>query len=120
MVTQFASSRFSFFFFQAEDGIRDYKVTGVQTCALPIFPVIPVCHTGMRPVALPLPLNLLMGIEAHRVSELRKLYVRVAGALGSRVPEGRSEERRVGKGCRWRWAPARCNEKKGNSVAERQ
>src|SRR5688500_1772781 len=28
-----------FFFFQAEDGIRDYKVTGVQTCALPIFRV---------------------------------------------------------------------------------
>src|SRR5256885_12209814 len=27
-----------FFFFQAEDGIRDYKVTGVQTCALPIWP----------------------------------------------------------------------------------
>src|SRR6266446_1762688 len=27
-----------FFFFQAEDGIRDYKVTGVQTCALPILP----------------------------------------------------------------------------------
>ena len=25
-----------FFFFQAEDGIRDYDVTGVQTCALPI------------------------------------------------------------------------------------
>ena len=30
---------FLFFFFQAEDGIRDYKVTGVQTCALPIS-----CH----------------------------------------------------------------------------
>src|SRR5206468_8870676 len=29
-----------FFFFQAEDGIRDLIVTGVQTCALPI------CHTG--------------------------------------------------------------------------
>src|SRR5688500_20391773 len=28
----------SLFFFQAEDGIRDYKVTGVQTCALPISP----------------------------------------------------------------------------------
>src|SRR5690606_41030523 len=27
-----------FFFFQAEDGIRDFHVTGVQTCALPIFP----------------------------------------------------------------------------------
>src|SRR5256885_10770096 len=30
------------FFFQAEDGIRDYKVTGVQTCALPISPFEPV------------------------------------------------------------------------------
>src|SRR5256885_10811882 len=29
-----------FFFFQAEDGIRDYKVTGVQTCALPILEAI--------------------------------------------------------------------------------
>src|SRR5256885_8110915 len=29
-------ARWCFFFFQAEDGIRDYKVTGVQTCALPI------------------------------------------------------------------------------------
>src|SRR5690606_40056049 len=28
---------FVFFFFQAEDGIRDFHVTGVQTCALPIF-----------------------------------------------------------------------------------
>src|SRR5437016_9871703 len=28
-----------FFFFQAEDGIRDWSVTGVQTCALPIYPV---------------------------------------------------------------------------------
>src|SRR5918995_2078597 len=31
-----------FFFFQAEDGIRDYKVTGVQTCALPICPLCQV------------------------------------------------------------------------------
>src|SRR5690625_6309135 len=31
-------SRFCHFFFQAEDGIRDGHVTGVQTCALPIFP----------------------------------------------------------------------------------
>src|SRR5256885_4980150 len=36
---------FFFFFFQAEDGIRDYKVTGVQTCALPIsFPGIACVH----------------------------------------------------------------------------
>src|SRR5438105_7304809 len=31
-----------FFFFQAEDGIRDPLVTGVQTCALPIFGVLPI------------------------------------------------------------------------------
>src|SRR6266700_6121486 len=31
------SAFYYFFFFQAEDGIRDFHVTGVQTCALPIF-----------------------------------------------------------------------------------
>src|SRR5256885_5874808 len=36
------------FFFQAEDGIRDYKVTGVQTCALPIFSdLIGFVYSGM-------------------------------------------------------------------------
>src|SRR5256885_1654342 len=41
-----------FFFFQAEDGIRDYKVTGVQTCALPISDSTRVCATrsAMRKV----------------------------------------------------------------------
>src|ERR1022692_5123179 len=34
--TTLTSAHMFFFFFQAEDGIRDYKVTGVQTCALPI------------------------------------------------------------------------------------
>src|SRR5256885_8316539 len=40
-----------FFFFQAEDGIRDYKVTGVQTCALPISDRVisrRICSTGKR------------------------------------------------------------------------
>src|SRR5256885_10774176 len=49
IVTSLAINRslsfFSFFFFQAEDGIRDYKVTGVQTCALPICP----CPTATAP-----------------------------------------------------------------------
>src|SRR3954465_7207128 len=34
-----------FFFFQAEDGIRDYRVTGVQTCALPICTRLNSSHT---------------------------------------------------------------------------
>src|SRR2546426_7252644 len=38
-----------FFFFQAEDGIRDYKVTGVQTCALPISSYLAlVSDQGLR------------------------------------------------------------------------
>src|SRR6266850_6554908 len=36
-MSSFMICMFLFFFFQAEDGIRDYKVTGVQTCALPIL-----------------------------------------------------------------------------------
>src|SRR5256885_8180051 len=36
-----------FFFFQAEDGIRDYKVTGVQTCALPICVRVPRSSTEL-------------------------------------------------------------------------
>src|SRR2546426_10544072 len=42
-----------FFFFQAEDGIRDYKVTGVQTCALPISTFS--AGTGSRRTRLPRP-----------------------------------------------------------------
>src|SRR3712207_9357067 len=37
-----------FFFFQAEDGIRDIGVTGVQTCALPIYDVSD--YTGIHPL----------------------------------------------------------------------
>src|SRR3989454_11086253 len=40
------SSVVFFFFFQAEDGIRDYKVTGVQTCALPIYLRLRVPYAG--------------------------------------------------------------------------
>src|SRR5256885_3189859 len=45
-----------FFFFQAEDGIRDYKVTGVQTCALPIFAVAGIIFgllSWLQPVPRP-------------------------------------------------------------------
>src|SRR5256885_3821280 len=52
-----------FFFFQAEDGIRDYKVTGVQTCALPICPRVPgIFHP-----------HLVAGIEKHSRQEVQRL-----------------------------------------------
>src|SRR6266446_2491554 len=44
-----------FFFFQAEDGIRDYKVTGVQTCALPISPEPPPEPVPPKPEFKPPP-----------------------------------------------------------------
>src|SRR2546422_4544287 len=44
-----SSSLVVFFFFQAEDGIRDVAVTGVQTCALPISPRAPANHDRALP-----------------------------------------------------------------------
>src|SRR5256884_1475875 len=41
-----------FFFFQAEDGIRDVAVTGVQTCALPIFGFVPLVRKHYRTMSL--------------------------------------------------------------------
>src|SRR5256885_6536948 len=50
---RFSSQQVIIFFFQAEDGIRDYKVTGVQTCALPISSVAGVgLFAGMHCVAV--------------------------------------------------------------------
>src|SRR2546430_12655983 len=69
-----------FFFFQAEDGIRDLTVTGVQTCALPI------CWQR-RGIGRALSL-----VFHHR-------------RLGGTDLGMRSEERRVGKECRSRWSP---------------
>src|SRR5690606_40502679 len=45
-------SRSFFFFFQAEDGIRDFHVTGVQTCALPILAPASRIRCGVRYMAL--------------------------------------------------------------------
>src|SRR5437588_12698879 len=39
------------FFFQAEDGIRDHCVTGVQTCALPISQSVPMLHKALTAVS---------------------------------------------------------------------
>src|SRR5438132_9084904 len=84
-----------FFFFQAEDGIRDHCVTGVQTCALPIYVFGGDVHV----------------FEHHRTA--------ASGALAEAAPvvdhgqtfavardeRQRSEERRVGKECRPRMSP---------------
>src|SRR5438094_3174971 len=68
------------FFFQAEDGIRDRTVTGVQTCALPIWPPRAPCTPTCRPW-------------------------RTVATCGGTRPSPRSEERRVGKEWKSPWWP---------------
>src|SRR5688572_32568082 len=92
------------FFFQAEDGIRDLTVTGVQTCALPIWPELHD-HGGAR--------RFPSGTGALWPTAARP-HPSCTGALVTatvRIPTPlRSEERRVGKECRTR--PGPCPKKK--------
>src|SRR3712207_7284179 len=90
-----------FFFFQAEDGIRDIGVTGVQTCALPIClpdTLIKKYLTLLKKYrARPF-------IPAFRQGNQVEPRTTSSGRLNSRS-DSRSEERRVGKECRSRWSP---------------
>src|SRR5256885_17066264 len=101
-----------FFFFQAEDGIRDNRLTGFQTCALPIkttppppAPDIRRSSTARAPAA-PQRHAVLRRARAKWPSARRR-----RPALRSPRCE-RSEERRVGKECRSRWAPYQLKKKK--------
>src|SRR2546426_5914920 len=94
LVNHFLSG-FYFFFFQAEDGIRDYKVTGVQTCALPIS----ICWgTACESLAN----SAASWCNCASSAGLR--FISRGGSSGAFVAL-RSEERRVGKECRSRWSP---------------
>src|SRR5690606_40677387 len=98
------------FFFQAEDGIRDFHVTGVQTCALPISML-------KAPFQLFMDFNMsksefgIINIKGRDRAEQNIVQMIVQGYFNGVVPivdheEGcplRSEERRVGKECRYRW-----------------
>src|SRR5206468_6854970 len=97
-----------YFFFQAEDGIRDLIVTGVQTCALPIYPLdrdrLPP-RPALRGRGPRLPDRAQGGAPLRRglgrqhgggLSALRRQRLRAAA-------RERSEERRVGKECRAGW-----------------
>src|SRR5256885_9085443 len=96
----------SSFFFQAEDGIRDYKVTGVQTCALPISCDVPHMNMTPRPKIASSVLELIGHTPMVRLNRLPKPGgASVVAKLESVNPGGRSEERRVGKECRSRWSP---------------
>src|SRR5687768_18615765 len=93
---------FYFFFFQAEDGIRDVAVTGVQTCALPISNGVPERGWGVE--------GRVHLTSLSRRSQDRTYWSKdpVPGSQAAR----RSEERRVGKECRSRWSPYQSKKKK--------
>src|SRR5256886_8111297 len=93
-----------FFFFQAEDGIRDLTVTGVQTCALPISPDSRhMAFVSDRSGYLQL---WIIDVETGRIRPLLQKSGARLPAWSPRLPEtARSEERRVGKECRSRWSP---------------
>src|SRR2546425_8952919 len=89
-----------FFFFQAEDGIRDKLVTGVQTCALPIY----LSKANHVPTAATTETveKILVGIDQEAWFVI---FMQRAQPHPSATAERRSEERRVGKECRSRWSP---------------
>src|SRR5690606_39739096 len=97
-------------FFQAEDGIRDFHVTGVQTCALPIFPQtvygVQLLTAAMAKAKSTDPVKVAAALEGLSVN------AGVGGEITMRksdhqLQQHRSEERRVGKDERARWAPGR-------------
>src|SRR5438034_11626099 len=100
-----------FFFFQAEDGIRDHCVTGVQTCALPIynFPrLLDLCRGRLEYVQ-----KEIWGRRAtdeETLCEMKNVHERFGYLADPHTAVGvfcweRSEERRVGKECRCRRSP---------------
>src|SRR5690606_39642331 len=85
--TTYPAAMLFIFFFQAEDGIRYFHLTGVQTCALPILSPSSrrTRRTCLYLVPPPATVPVVVGLEEGAALQ-------------------RSEERRVGKGCRCRWS----------------
>src|SRR5690606_40001587 len=92
------------FFFQSEDGIRDFHVTGVQTCALPIFTVSAAEAGGLTSMVLGLLRKRSTSrlISGAMVAEKKRVWWRMVMRLQMRSTSGSSEERRGGRVGGWR------------------
>src|SRR5690606_40724745 len=114
----FMTHTLCFFFFQAEDGIRDFHVTGVQTCALPICSDMPIAmftpYESLTPEKIAEEIIYIMDNIMDPKQPL--------GLLRAMLHEeyfkiGRA---RVGKECRSRWGPDQEKKKKRRGREERQ
>src|SRR2546430_10808247 len=94
-----------FFFFQAEDGIRDLTVTGVQTCALPIWFGVKPLHYCAYPDGRLLLASEIAALRAAGVATAPDEITWATYLTQGLLEHSRSEERRVGKECRSRWSP---------------
>src|SRR5690606_40085753 len=98
-----------FFFFQAEDGIRDFHVTGVQTCALPIC-------SKREPI---IGRSIIYGVKfINSDLEQRQRLKFLTNYWNESKKIKRSEERRVGKECRSRRSPYHESKKKRKRAQE--
>src|SRR5690348_18514145 len=105
-------TRNGLFFFQAEDGIRDGRVTGVQTCA---FRSTSIVTRSLRRT---------FGLDRLRPGQREVIEAVLHGRdtlaimpTGAGKSLGRSEERRVGKECRSRWSPGQRRKRDVSAVA---
>src|SRR5690625_7943707 len=100
-----------YLFFQAEDGIRDGHVTGVQTCALPIS--FSKVKSSTAPSCVP----------RHWMRSLKNKFSAPkmrASCSPCTSKQPRSEERRVGKECKCRWSPECCNRQRKIRTGENE
>src|SRR5690606_39632052 len=103
----------------AEDGIRDFHVTGVQTCALPISARPGRCRSRAWPVLRELHSSCLRKVLQNRFSGGKAASLPAAPRSGRAAAQqtrlrresaspSRSEERRVGKESRYQWRWHEC------------
>src|SRR5699024_12146942 len=98
-----------FFFFQAEDGIRDRNVTGVQTCALPISAATSATAAVDEAIRLFVLLGWSEPVARQSIEHVCGVLARTGARHTTfenlrRDKYARSEERRVGKEWRCRWS----------------
>src|SRR5690349_22557569 len=103
-----------FFFFQAEDGIRDLYVTGVQTCALPIFPRGATVASTIDAQPTVTRATKLIGLDGNDVDAVRVARMHDHGkteigghAIGDEIGRASCREE-----CRSRWWPDHLKKKK--------